>query len=474
MTRKTIKNRIIFTSLTGVGLILVMTGLVANWLIVRWLETGFDTNLLTKAQVLVTLFEEVEEGLEFVFADEFMPEFERPENPEYYQFWYSHGEIFEKSHSLILTDLPYSLSLSDAYAFQDLDLEDSKDGRMVQIHFVPQLAEELRTETRTASDQNMILVVARERQSLDLYILIVNATILFSIPAILLSIFFAIRYGVDSGLKPLEEIKAQIGKLDVNKLSQRVEVTTPVMDMESIVSALNQVLSRIEQSFKREQRFTSDAAHELRTPITELMNMAEVAKKWPGKVNHKEFYADVLASSMKMQLIVNSLLDLARCKNGQIKLQSTTLNLSDRIDDAWPLYCRLAEEKNIRFLLRGDRKIRINSSQVELDFVLSNIISNAVEYGDNDSTINASIMEDTDSVSISISNRTSSLEPEDIPHMFESLWRKDDSRNSERHIGMGLTIVQAFIELLDLEIEASLNGQTYSVVISGLKIARGQ
>ena len=473
MSSKSIKNSIVLSSLLGVGMILTITAVTANWFIVGWLEDNFDDNLLTKAQLLVTLFEEDEDGLEFNFADEFMPEFERNENPEYFQFWYLNGDVFERSNSLNGQDLPLESKKLELPNFQDIILFEGSKGRLLKLNFVPQLDKELRSVDRKTSDVEMILVLAREREWLDFLMLVVNLSAFLPIPPVLLLIYFAIRIATERGLRPLDELKIQLEGLDVNHLAQPVVINTPVLDMESVVKVINQALERISESFKREQRFTSDAAHELRTPIAELMNMAEVASKWPKKVNHSDFYLDVLKSSEKMHLIVNSLLELARCKNGQIIIEDSEFNVSERFFDNWKMFSRQAEEKNIEFKFSGDPNLVIISSFTEFDRVVSNLLSNAVEYGRENSTIVANALQDGTLVSVAISNTTDKLDEEDLPYLFENLWRKDDSRNSEHHIGMGLSIVKAYAEILDFDIETSLSSGLYSVVVSGLKSVKG-
>ena len=105
--------------------------------------------------------------------------------------------------------------------------------------------------------------------------------------------------------------------------------------------------------------------------------------------------------------------------------------------------------------------------------MISNLLSNAVEYGTINSTIAVNTFEDDGLVSIAISNQTETLDEKDLPHLFDSLWRKDESRNSENHIGMGLTIVRAYSELLNLDIKTTLTDQLFSVVVSGLRSAKG-
>lgn len=474
MFRKSIKNNIILSSLLGVGIILTLKATTANWFIVGWLEENFDKNLLAKAQVLLTLVEEDDEGIELNFADEFMPEFERKENPEYFQFRYVSGRVFESSNSLKGDKMPFKASSPGVQLFSDVDLYDGQKGRLLQLNFIPQLDEELRSASRTASDDEMILLISRERESLDFLILLVNFTLLFSIPLVLLFMYVAIRIATDRGLRPLEELKTQLETLDVNRLVEPIKINSSVADMESIVKVINQALERISDSFRREQRFTSDAAHELRTPIAELMNMAEVAKRWPKKVDQLEFYNDVLKSSEKMHLIVNSLFELARCKKTPLKLEISEIGVAQRFAENWKKYAKQADSKGLRFEFVGDVAARVITSYIEFDLIISNLISNAVEYSIEDSTIFACLTTDGELATLTITNNTDELEEGDLPHVFESLWRKEDSRNSESHIGMGLTIVKAYIELLQLDIRVSLSDQLYCVAVSGLPAVNEQ
>ena len=107
MPGRTIQRNITLRALGSVAAILVAAGVVANLVITNWLSAEFDKAMLTKAQVLVTLFEEDTFGMEFEFADEVMPEFGRIDDPEYFQFRTPEGENFERSTQLMGRDLPF-------------------------------------------------------------------------------------------------------------------------------------------------------------------------------------------------------------------------------------------------------------------------------------------------------------------------------------------------------------------------------
>jgi len=202
------------------------------------------------------------------------------------------------------------------------------------------------------------------------------------------------------------------------------------------------------------------------------MNMAEVAARWPHKVNHEEFYVDALNSSKKLQLIVDSLLEMARYKNGNIQFEFNQIDLRNQITNVWLKHEQAAQAKRIAFDNMIAADLRITTSELALDMILTNLLSNAVEYSISGSHIIVQQHLQAETMTLCISNTAQNLEDDDLPHMTESLWRKDQSRSSEDHIGLGLTLVQAYCEILDLQMSMQMDGVQLQVSISGFKISR--
>ena len=104
-----------------IALVFLSSALVINLIVTNWLENEYDVTLKSKASVLVTLVKDNQGGVDFDFADEFMPEFEAQKNPEYFQLWREDQSIFERSHSLKSYDLPYLLAIKkEGMVFQDI------------------------------------------------------------------------------------------------------------------------------------------------------------------------------------------------------------------------------------------------------------------------------------------------------------------------------------------------------------------
>ena len=461
MPGRTIQRNITLRALGSVATILVAAGVVANLVITSWLSAEFDKAMLTKAQVLVTLFEEDTFGMEFEFADEVMPEFGRTDDPEYFQFRTPEGVNFERSTQLMGRDLPFLSEIGADVKYANTILHDGRPGRLLQMVFVPQLELELRTPERRISQYVMVIGLARERMSLDHRIFLVDLSLIVLGSLILITVYFALTQVISRGLAPLEAIKQEVENLDSSDMSQRLLISVPLLDLEKVVVALNDLLARIESGFEREKRFSVGAAHELKTPIAELMNMSEVFQRWPNADEAPQFAADVLASAKRMQFIVESLLRLARGRlqayNPETEGEDITLVSS--VQKWIELLSKDAQARELSFDITGDPAITIFSSALDLDLMLSNVLGNAVAHADRGSTLAIVLAEN----SLSISNAARTLTEDYLPLLFESLWRKDEARTSEFHVGLGLSIVQAYAERLGIELDVFLQNGEFTI-----------
>jgi hypothetical protein len=163
MIENSIKNRVTAYSLVPVSLILILLAITVNYVVVDWLKDNFDKSLSDKGHALMTLLEEDEEGVEFEFADEFMPEYGSSQASEYFQLWYANGELLERSRSLLGQDLTLPALDSKNEVIADVELWDGRVVRQLTRVISPQLEPELRTTTRQTSDIQMVIAVASSR-----------------------------------------------------------------------------------------------------------------------------------------------------------------------------------------------------------------------------------------------------------------------------------------------------------------------
>jgi len=456
------------------AIILILVALLINVTLSIWLEHEFDESLEAKVNVLVTLMKDTPDGLDFDFADEFMPEFETAEEPEYFQIWLDDKSVFERSHSLGKNKkLPYEELTAPGYLYKDILLPDGRLGRMVQVVFLPQIPENInRTEEKISTQKLLTLVLAREREELDLLIYSIHVVTVAATAIVLFFINYLVRFTVRKSLCPLHEMKDQIQLLGADNLNVRLKVISPPLELHNVIGQFNRLLERLDTSFYREQRFSSDVAHELRTPIAEIRSMSEVALKWPDDINlAKEFYNGVLESSIQMELLVNNLLALTRCEKGNVLLEPVKLGVRETINSSWKHYQQISNSKNIYLTCDSSCEVEIIVSANEFEQIINNLLSNAVSYSANNSEILVHLIQTDQRVSLLISNKAYDLDQSDIALVFDRLWRKSKSRSSSEHSGLGLSLVKAYVELLGLKITIELSkDNTFTASIDNLHI----
>lgn len=300
------------------------------------------------------------------------------------------------------------------------------------------------------------LVVARSREDLDERILFFR-TALGGVALLLLGMITLLVHGaVRSGLAPVERVAAQVEALDADQLAERIEGAPPA-ELDPLVRKLNELLDRLEGAFERERRFSSDVAHELRTPIAELRSLSDVGGRWPGdRESVQEFFDDVRHISGHMDEIVAQLLALARADAGLEAAENDSVVLGEALDDIWRTLAHDANERGMVLERDVDLSLALRTDPGKLERILRNLLSNAVRYGTEGGELRIRTRRAPGGVALAISNPTPDLEPDDLPHLFDRFWRKDSVRRSGDGAGLGLALVRAFCDLLGFGVEASL------------------
>lgn len=474
--RRSIENHLRFLIIISVGLILLIANVILDYTVVHWLGAEYDRALHAKAKALVTLTKQEGNEVELDFADEFMPEFESPTNSEYFQLWLQDGTLLERSHSLDDLDLPYSKQYALDHRFNDMDLPDGRKGRKIEIVFIPQIVDKSqRTAENLAKQQRAILVVARERESLNDLLFTVHLSLVIAVFLMILIIGFIVKYAVKKGLEPLHAVKKQLSHLNAEQLDERLIMDSQPAELNPLIEQFNQLFERLETSFKREQRFSADVAHELRTPVSELRNLSDVAIRWPcDRQLVIDFFSDVFDISTRMQHTINNLMALARCEKGKFELEYREAELTEFVNLAWLRVKKEAESKHLVFIPQFTGTFWFHTSMNEFDLILNNVFSNAVEYSPENGTITASITEADGVGQFELSNPAEHLVPSDLDDMFDRLWRKDLARSSEHHAGLGLSLVKAYAAALNLDVDVKLEQTNlFSFRLSGMQYVEG-
>ena len=480
-----IRNKLTLSIIVGMVVVLSITTMLLYYLIAREAQTVFDTALLDKARAMISLTElDAEDGLEFDFTEGFMPEFEAESNAQYYQVWERGIDPLLKSPSLAGQDLPRLETKLGEHQFADLDLADGRSGRLIAINFLPRLELEDDEEDDEVAGgsmdqqeipvpQPLTLVLARERETLDRMLLSIGLLISTIMLLVAMVCGFMVRRMVGSGLIPLSSLARQVGNIDESKLDLRLSrAGVQSIELAPIEDQINHLLERLLAAFEREKRFSSNVAHELRTPLAELRTLSEVGKMVPddrGQI--LAFFNDVADISKQMETVVLTLLELARSDAGLLRSDPEDIVLHEYCDLVWQQ--SVAEMSTARQLVNripGD--LVINTDREKLGMILSNLFTNAVSYSPLDAEVRVEIEMQNNRVAIQVSNVTIDLIQEDIIHMKDRFWRKHKAHLVVGHSGLGLALVEALASIMGLKVNLRLENQRdFLVTISGLSAA---
>ncbi|HEY2587955.1 MAG TPA: ATP-binding protein [Tepidisphaeraceae bacterium] len=421
------------------------------------LRAQFDAGLSAKADVLSVLVERRRDGhLEFEFSPAAMPEFGPAGKTDFFEIRREDGSLFAASPSLRGKSLPAPKPrLNRAF---NLKLPTGASGRALRLRFLPRPeVNEDGMAPALPTGPSMFLNLARDRGEIDRPLAVLLTALLVTAAALSLGTVLLVTVTLRRGLQPLRTLAGQAAEIDAETLDYRFPPEGLQEELQPICRRLNDLLGRLQAAFARERRFTSDAAHELRTPIAELRAMAEVALRWPSDPKAAEQNArDALAIAGQMESIVTSLLALARCNAGTQVLSPRPVDLSDMVRSAWRPLAADAAARGLYAHFDLPPSAPWQADPTLLGSILTNLLSNSVAHGAPDGPIDCRVVRDNGAFTLTIENANASLLPDDLPHLFESFWRKDAARADGRHAGLGLTLVAAYAQLLGLRLAADL------------------
>lgn len=267
-----------------------------------------------------------------------------------------------------------------------------------------------------------------------------------------------------SGLEPLTLVGDKASKIDSDSLEARFAEEGMPLELRPIVTRLNSLIERLEAGFARERRFSSDLAHELRSPVAALRSNCEYALKWPEKVS-KEDLAEMLTISKELEVMIGHMLMLARLENKGEQLQWQNLDLQACTRECWEDVAELAKTRGItpQFQLAGKQSMKADPTLLRI--ILTNLFSNAVEYAPEGSVITIGSGNQVEGEFLVVSNPAPQMAERDIEHLFDRFWRGDKARGHAGHCGLGLSLVKTCAELMDWRIRAQLVGKDISFTL---------
>jgi len=248
-------------------------------------------------------------------------------------------------------------------------------------------------------------------------------------------------------LRPLRKLSLTTRHLiEHGNLSARVPAETHHGELNDLVLQFNRMLETNERLIRTMHDALDNVAHDLRTPITRLRVSAETAlHDSTNPEASREALADCLEEAEKIQLILNTLMDVAEARTGVMHLKHETIPLNDLVQDVTELYSFVAEEQQMSFHVEIPETLLIRGDRSRLRQALANLLDNAIKYGSLGQTIELRAQQENEFVVLEIKDYGQGIPTSEIPRIWERLYRGDKSRN-KRGLGLGLSLVQAIIQ----------------------------
>jgi two-component system, OmpR family, sensor kinase len=245
-------------------------------------------------------------------------------------------------------------------------------------------------------------------------------------------------------LVPLARMAQAVQTIDATALDQRLPDPKTGDELQKLSTAFNAMLTRLQEAFARQARFTGDASHQLRTPLTALLGQIEVAlRRDRGLEEYKRTLLSVQHQGLNLRQIVEMLLFLARADAESNLSELEEVDLAEWLSqhlNSWTDHNRF---RDIKLKNASGRPIPVRVQPPLLGQLVDNLLENACKYSQSGSQIDVTVGADPKVITLTIQDSGCGVAADDIPHIFEPFYRSPQARRSGLNdVGLGLSVVQ--------------------------------
>jgi two-component system heavy metal sensor histidine kinase CusS len=269
-----------------------------------------------------------------------------------------------------------------------------------------------------------------------------------------------------SGLRPLRRMSAVARGVSAQSLNARLPEENMPPELAELAHSFNAMLGRLDDSFQRLSAFSADIAHELRTPLSNLLTHTQVTLTRPRPI---EDYREALHSNLEelqwMAQLVNDMLYLAKADHGLLTPKREALELAQEVDLLLEYFALLAEDARVTLTREGNARLEGDRSMLRRAF--SNLLDNALRFTPAEGEVRVRIVEQAKGLSLTVENSGDGIDGALLPRLFDRFYRADPARQegSSEHAGLGLSITQSIVRAHGGQIRCeSGNGWTRFVI----------
>jgi two-component system heavy metal sensor histidine kinase CusS len=246
---------------------------------------------------------------------------------------------------------------------------------------------------------------------------------------------------------PLARITAATQRLDVGRLDHPIDDHAWPAELRDLAAEFAKMQTRLRDSFQRLQQFSDDLAHELRTPVNNLMGTGEVALGQPRSADeYRETLASMLEEAQRLRRMIDELLFLARAERPEKWLERASLDARDEAAAVAEFFSALAGDKRIALSVEGTGTVFADRDLLRR--ALGNLVGNALRHTPAGGSVRMAIVADGESTAIEVHDTGAGIESRHLPRLFDRFYRVDEARSGHPDgTGLGLAIVRSIMAL---------------------------
>ena len=446
---------------TALALILIIFSTVLYVMTARSLRDAVDQSLEGTAAAAVRALEE-RGFLPLVDEGELMSQFpELARIDKFFQIFSPSGTITIRSPNVKQHELPLSRrALEVAYSghslFESAQYPKEPPLRLISVPIVY---------------RGSLLYIIQVGTTMDSVEHTLNRLLL----ALLVSMPVALAVSLAGGwfmagraLRPVDAITLAAQRIAEGDLTQRLTAPASADEIGRLTNTFNDMIDRLETSFRQIRQFSSDVSHEMRTPLTVMRGETELALRRPRE---NEDYKAVMESNLeeidRMTRIVDELLFLSRADMGEVKMEHLTVPLDWLIEDVQRQASLLGQEQNIQVALISNVPAVVSGDELRLRELFLNLVDNAIKYSRFGGTVEMALTIEQGQARLSVTDHGIGIAEEDWPQIFDRFYRTDNARaHTKKGTGLGLAICSWIAESHHgrIEVQSQVGeGSTFTV-----------
>jgi len=300
--------------------------------------------------------------------------------------------------------------------------------------------------TESATTPRVIVAIAVSTDEHHKFLTVLYRSLWIAVTAGIFSVAVLGWIAARRGLAPVRDMARVAHRVTASRLDDRLPVTSLPVELHELAEAFNEMLSRLEDSFRRLSEFSSDLAHELRTPIANMMTQTQVAL---SRTRSAEEYREVLYSNSeefdRVARMISDMLFLAKADHGLMVPRSESVDLANEVRELFEFYDALAEDRGVGLKLVGEGSLL--GERLMIRRAVSNLLSNAINHTPRGGNVTVKIeASGHGEMRLSVDNPGEGIASEHLSRVFDRFYRIDSSRKrSTEGAGLGLAITKSIM-----------------------------